>query len=542
MYVCDEDKFKDGVKFMMVSPRNASVRSGSIRELILSSNNFAEIPDLIAPAPHISPELLSTNDTIHTYTPKKSTPLPSPPSLIFSPTITIRPDDADYENYYAKYLKLCLFMSTARGTVLPLSSESPHGDEKYFESGNKQDEESDIESIAEVNSTSNSSDEAFGEAKSRVPVAEAIALSTRSKTAEPRSLKYVCVLSKIDHHDRIKEILESYWLSSDLSAAFTDVFEVFDGKGTFSVSLDRLVSSSDDFFESALRIFNGDVPVALRKINQTYEELRVKQWTVKELSHFLGAMKSFRGDMNQITRSMRTSSIAFHTPVRTAKEIVQLRQTLTKVTGDDHDDDHMQNVHNKEKMKQFINVLKCAEQFTDKLNQVKKQSIGLDNTHQLLSGKVDFAKKDFSVVNFEPIEVKQGTSNSASTDPVAGGAKASRKAKPVEMVDCATNKLMRVYASGSDAAEHLGLYQSAISLCARGLKPSYAGYRWNFYSGPDINFEGRIYKIIEETESALPPEKKRRSRKRKSEALQSESEDDSVSEASLSKEPSTGEL
>ena len=30
MYVCDEDKFKDGVKFMMVSPRNASVRSGKL--------------------------------------------------------------------------------------------------------------------------------------------------------------------------------------------------------------------------------------------------------------------------------------------------------------------------------------------------------------------------------------------------------------------------------------------------------------------------------------------------------------------------------
>jgi hypothetical protein len=51
------------------------------------------------------------------------------------------------------------------------------------------------------------------------------------------------------------------------------------------------------------------------------------------------------------------------------------------------------------------------------VNQVKKQNLGLDNTHQLLSGKVDFAKKDFSVVNFEPIEVKQGTSNSPSTDP-----------------------------------------------------------------------------------------------------------------------------
>lgn len=50
-------------------------------------------------------------------------------------------DDADYVNYYAKYLKLCLFMSTARGTVLQLSSESPHGDEKYFESRNNQDEE-----------------------------------------------------------------------------------------------------------------------------------------------------------------------------------------------------------------------------------------------------------------------------------------------------------------------------------------------------------------------------------------------------------------
>ena len=40
----------------------------------------------------------------------------------------------------------------------------------------------------------------------------------------------------------------------------------------------------------------------------------------------------------------------------------------------------------------------------------------------------------------------------------------NRKAKPVEMVDCATNKLMRVYASGSDAAEHMGLYQSGMSV------------------------------------------------------------------------------
>ena len=34
------------------------------------------------------------------------------------------------------------------------------------------------------------------------------------------------------------------------------------------------------------------------------------------------------------------------------------------------DDDYMQNVHNREKVKQFVNVLQCAEQFSDKGKQV----------------------------------------------------------------------------------------------------------------------------------------------------------------------------
>ena len=50
-------------------------------------------------------------------------------------------DDADYDKCFAKYLKLCLFMSTARGAVLPISSESPHGDENYFESRKVKEEE-----------------------------------------------------------------------------------------------------------------------------------------------------------------------------------------------------------------------------------------------------------------------------------------------------------------------------------------------------------------------------------------------------------------
>ncbi len=168
----------------------------------------------------------------------------------------------------------------------------------------------------------------------------------------------------------------------------------------------------------------------------------------------------------------------------------------------------------------------------------------MDNNGQNLSGKIDAKKKDFSVINFQPIEVKQATAASAAdagkikmyAHPklfcmyvcmYIGGSKASRKAKPVEMIDCTTNKLVRIYASGSDAAEHMGLYQSgasntltitssadfktppltvcmlsfivhmsisvAISLCARGLKSSYSGYKWNFYTGPDINCKAHMY-------------------------------------------------
>ena len=38
------------------------------------------------------------------------------------------------------------------------------------------------------------------------------------------------------------------------------------------------------------------------------------------------------------------------------------------------DDDYMQNVHNREKVKQFVNVLQCAEQFSDKGKQVYSTS------------------------------------------------------------------------------------------------------------------------------------------------------------------------
>ena len=110
MYVCGKDKSKDGVKFM-VSPRNSSARSGkpytfvvfrissvpysvadsgSIRELILSANNFAVPPDMIAFTPHISPEQCADNSK-HTDTPKTSAAVPPLPSLIFSPTLIIHP-------------------------------------------------------------------------------------------------------------------------------------------------------------------------------------------------------------------------------------------------------------------------------------------------------------------------------------------------------------------------------------------------------------------------------------------------------------------
>ena len=38
----------------------------------------------------------------------------------------------------------------------------------------------------------------------------------------------------------------------------------------------------------------------------------------------------------------------------------------------------------------------------------------MDNNGQNLSGKMDAKKKDFSVINFQPIEVKQATTSSAA--------------------------------------------------------------------------------------------------------------------------------
>ena len=40
--------------------------------------------------------------------------------------------------------------------------------------------------------------------------------------------------------------------------------------------------------------------------------------------------------------------------------------------------------------------------------------------------------------------------------------KINRKAKPVEMRDFKTNLLLRIYRSGNDAANHLGLYQTGL--------------------------------------------------------------------------------
>ena len=46
-----------------------------------------------------------------------------------------------------------------------------------------------------------------------------------------------------------------------------------------------------------------------------------------------------------------------------------------------------------------------------------------------------------------------------------------------------TGRVLRIYASGSLAAESMQTYQSVLSQCCRGVKESFAGFGWRFYEG-----------------------------------------------------------
>jgi hypothetical protein len=41
------------------------------------------------------------------------------------------------------------------------------------------------------------------------------------------------------------------------------------------------------------------------------------------------------------------------------------------------------------------------------------------------------------------------------------------------------------YPSGKAAADIMGIYQTYISACCRGIKQTACGFRWRFYDGPD---------------------------------------------------------
>jgi hypothetical protein len=60
--------------------------------------------------------------------------------------------------------------------------------------------------------------------------------------------------------------------------------------------------------------------------------------------------------------------------------------------------------------------------------------------------------------------------------------KKSRFMKAVEVLDMDGN-LIKKYESGSEATKALNITQGEISLCCRGLKKSYGGYRFRFSEG-----------------------------------------------------------
>ena len=72
--------------------------------------------------------------------------------------------------------------------------------------------------------------------------------------------------------------------------------------------------------------------------------------------------------------------------------------------------------------------------------------------------------------------------------------------KPVVQVDLETGKTVKFWMSGTEAARHIMVAQSAISLCARGGRKEAGGHAWRFASDEDIRAQDEINAKLEQEE------------------------------------------
>ena len=61
------------------------------------------------------------------------------------------------------------------------------------------------------------------------------------------------------------------------------------------------------------------------------------------------------------------------------------------------------------------------------------------------------------------------------------------RSKAIEQLHLISGELVRIYPSGKDAANFLGVSQSGISLCLHLTKPDFHGFKWRQYGGPNFN-------------------------------------------------------
>jgi hypothetical protein len=62
-----------------------------------------------------------------------------------------------------------------------------------------------------------------------------------------------------------------------------------------------------------------------------------------------------------------------------------------------------------------------------------------------------------------------------------------QRTKAVELIHVVTGELIRIFATGTEAAEFFATMQSNISYCLHNVRPDFLGFKWMLYSGPAIN-------------------------------------------------------
>jgi hypothetical protein len=62
-----------------------------------------------------------------------------------------------------------------------------------------------------------------------------------------------------------------------------------------------------------------------------------------------------------------------------------------------------------------------------------------------------------------------------------------QRTKAVELIHVVTGELIRIFSTGTEAAEFFATMQSNISYCLHNVRPDFLGFKWRLYAGPAIN-------------------------------------------------------